>query len=36
MYGDDTWKWAQRLLIVLAALAVVGCVSLARWAFGAA
>jgi len=25
MYGDDVWKWAQRLLIVGAALALIGC-----------
>ena len=36
MYGGDAWKWAQRLLIVGAALALVGCVSVARWLFGAA
>lgn len=36
MYGDDVWKWVQRLLVVGAALALVGCVSVVRWLFGAA
>jgi hypothetical protein len=31
MFGDDAWKLAQWLLIVCAALAVVGCVSIVRW-----
>jgi len=34
MYGDDVWKWAQRLLIVGAALALIGCAAVMRWVFG--
>lgn len=36
MWPEGIFRAAQWLLIVLAALAIVGCVSLARWAFGAA
>jgi hypothetical protein len=36
VFDDGVWKWAQRLLIVGAALALVGCVTVARWLFGAA
>jgi len=31
MFGDDVWRTAQWLLIVLCALALVGCVALIRW-----
>ena len=34
MYGDDVWKWAQRLLIVGATLALIGCAAVVRWVFG--
>ncbi len=34
VFGDDAWKWAQRLLIVGAALALIGCAAVVRWVFG--
>lgn len=34
MFGDDFWKWAQRLYVVGIALALVGCATVVRWVFG--
>lgn len=34
MFGNDVLKWANRLLVVGAALALVGCAAVVRWVFG--
>ena len=33
MYGDDAWTTLKWLLIVMAALAVVGVVAIIKWLF---